>query len=95
MKLQYQLPLNNFFDNLFGMENAGFYIFAVVAVIIAALVLKHVVTCLMRTLVVVVLVIVLAFAYYFLVGQYDPEMHDAVENAIQNYQQQHGDSSSK
>ena len=72
------------------MSNTGFYVFALVAVIIVAFILKHVVTCLMRTIVVVVLLVVLAFAYYFFVGQYDPEMHDAVENALQNYQQQKG-----
>lgn len=73
------------------MDNTGFYVFALVAIVIVGFILKHVVTCLMRTIVVVVLLVVLAFAYYFLVGQYDPEMHDAVENALQNYQQQKGD----
>ena len=67
------------------MSNTGFYIFALVAVIIAALVLKHVVTCLMRSVVGVVLLIILAVAYYFFVGQYDPEVHDAVQGAWDKY----------
>ncbi|MCR5157745.1 MAG: hypothetical protein K6D37_01310 [Prevotella sp.] len=67
------------------MSNAGFYIFALVAIVIAALVLKHVITCLMRSIVIVVLLVILALAYYFFIGQYDPEMHDAVENALQKY----------
>ncbi|MBR2234946.1 MAG: hypothetical protein IKI19_01235 [Prevotella sp.] len=68
------------------MSNTGFYIFALVAIIIAVFILKHVVTCLMRTVVVVVLLILLAVAYYFLVGQYDPEVHDAVQGAWEKYQ---------
>jgi hypothetical protein len=64
------------------MNNTSFYIFAIIAVIIAGFVLKHVITCLMRTVVVVILLAVLAAAYYFFIGQYDPEVHDAVENAI-------------
>jgi len=67
------------------MSNTGFYIFALVAVIIAGFILKHVVTCLMRSVVVIVLLIVLAVAYYFLVGQYDPEVHDAVQGAWDKY----------
>lgn len=67
------------------MNNTGFYIFALVAVIIAGFILKHVVTCLMRSVVVVVLLIILAVAYYFLVGQYDPEVHDAVQGAWDKY----------
>ena len=67
------------------MNNTGFYIFALVAVIIAGFILKHVVTCLMRSVVVVVLLIILAVSYYFLVGQYDPEVHDAVQGAWDKY----------
>ena len=66
------------------MNNTGFYIFALVAVVIAGFLLKHVVTCLLRTIVVIVLLIVLAFAYYFLVGQYDPEIQGAIEEALGN-----------
>ena len=67
------------------MSNLGFYIFALVAIVIGGFILKHVVTCLMRTIVIVVLLIVLAVVYYFLVGQYDPEVHDAVEQALEQY----------
>ena len=68
------------------MSNTGFYIFALVAIVIAGFILKHVVTCLMRSIVVVALLIILAVAYYFLVGQYDPEVHDAVQGAWDKYQ---------
>ena len=71
------------------MSNTGFYIFALVAVVIAALILRHVVTCLMRTVVVVVLLAVLAFVYYFFVGQYDPEIQGAVEQALDQYKATH------
>ena len=67
------------------MSNVGFYIFAIIAVIIAALLLKNVVTCLIRTIIIVVLLIVLAFAYWYLVGQYDPEMQEAVNGAVETY----------
>ena len=67
------------------MSNAGFYIFAVIAVIVADLLVKHVVTCLMRSIIIVVLLILLAVAYYFFVGQYDPEIHDAVQGAWDKY----------
>ena len=69
------------------MSNAGFYIFAVIAVIVAVFLIKHVVTCLMRSIVFLVLLAVLAVAYYFLVGQYDPEIHDAVQGAWDKYNQ--------
>ena len=67
------------------MSNTAFYIFALVAVAIAVLVMKHVVTCMMRIVVLIVLVAVLAVVYYFFVGQYDPEVHQAVEHAIDTY----------
>ena len=70
------------------MSNTGFYIFAGVAIIIAAFILKNVVTCLMRTVVIVVLLVVLAVVYYFFVGQYDPEVHDAVQGAWDKYNKQ-------
>ena len=75
------------------MSNAGFYIFALVAVIIAGLLLKNLVSCLIRTVVIVVLLVALAFAYWFLVGQYDPEMTEAVDNAVE--QRSYDDSSAK
>ena len=37
----------------------------------------------------VVLLVVLAFAYYFLVGQYDPEIQNAVNDALDNYHATH------
>lgn len=63
------------------MSNAGFYIFALVAIVIAALLLKHVITCLMRTVVIIVLLVALALAYWFFVGQYDPEVSEPVRDA--------------
>ncbi len=71
------------------MSNIAFYIFALVAIVIAAFILKNVVTCLVRAIVVVVLLVVLAFAYYFLVGQYDPEIQNAVNDALNNYHATH------
>lgn len=67
-------------------NNTGFYLFAVIAVVIGALLFKRVVTCMMRSVVIIGLVIVLALAYYLLVGRYDPEVHDAVHDAWQKYQ---------
>lgn len=67
------------------MSNTAFYIFALAAIIVAALTMKHIVSCAMRIVVVVVLAVVLAAVYYFFVGQYDPEMHDAVESALEKY----------
>ena len=61
------------------MNNTAFYIFAVVAVIVAAFIMKQVVTCLMRSVVFIVLLVVLAVAYYVLVGQHEPEVRHFIE----------------
>ena len=75
------------------MSNTAFYIFAIVAIIIALAIMKYVVTCLMRTVVLCVLVVVLAAVYYFFVGQYNPEVRDAVEHAkekVEKYEHRAG-----
>lgn len=64
------------------MGNAGFYIFAVFAIVIAALIMRQVMGCLMRGIVVAVLLIVLATAYYLFIGQYDPELKQSIENFL-------------
>lgn len=65
------------------MNNVGYYIFALIAIVIAALILKHVVGCLMRCVVVVVLLLLLAIVLYFV----DPEIQEAVKNALASYQE--------
>ena len=64
------------------MSNIAFYFFALVAIAIAVTVMKYVVTCLMRCVVLAVLVVVLAVSYYIFVGQYDPEVRNAVEHTV-------------
>lgn len=67
------------------MSNAVFYVVALVAIIIAVALMKYVVSCLMRALILFVTVAGLALVYYFFVGQYDPEIRDAVEQAVEKY----------
>ena len=55
--------------------------------------LMNLVGSLIRTIVIVALLVALAFAYWFLVGQYDPEMKEAVDNAVE--QRSYDDSSTK
>ena len=64
------------------MNQPLFYLYALVAVIIAAFVLKQVVTCLMRTLVVIVLIVAVAIGYYLFVGQYNPDVQHFVHQAL-------------
>ncbi len=68
------------------MSNTVFYIIAVVAIILAVGLMKYVVSCLMRTVILLVTVVGLALVYYFFVGQYDPEIRDAVEQAVEKYE---------
>ena len=68
------------------MSNTVFYIIAVVAIILAIGLMKYVVSCLMRTIILLVTVVGLALVYYFFVGQYDPEIRDAVEHAVEKYE---------
>ena len=68
------------------MSNTVFYIIAVVAIILAVGLMKYVVSCLMRTIILLVTVVGLALVYYFFVGQYDPEIRDAVEHAVEKYE---------
>ena len=68
------------------MSNTVFYIIAVVAIILAVGLMKYVVSCLMRTVILVVTLVGLALVYYFFVGQYDPEIRDAVEQAVEKYE---------
>lgn len=67
------------------MSNTVFYIIAVAAIIVAVIIMKYVVSCLTRLIILFVTVFGLALVYYFFVGQYDPEIHDAVENAVEKY----------
>ena len=76
------------------MSNTAFYILALVAIIMAVALMKYVVSCLMRAVILFVTVAILALVYYFFVGQYDPEIHDAVKHAIEKYEH-HKDSSAK
>jgi hypothetical protein len=69
------------------MSNTVFYIIAVVALIAAVTLMKYVVSCLMRSVILLVTLVGLALVYYFFVGQYDPEIHDAVEQALEEYEQ--------
>ena len=68
------------------MSNTVFYIIAVVAVIVAVGLMKFVVSCLMRAVIILVTVVGLALVYYFFVGQYDPEIRDAVDQAVEKYE---------
>ena len=45
-------------------SNIGFYIFILVAVIVAFLIIKKVTTCLVRSIVLIVLVAVLGYIYW-------------------------------
>jgi hypothetical protein len=46
------------------MENIGYYLFILVAIIVAFLIIKKVTTCLIKSVVLIVLVAVLAFVYF-------------------------------
>lgn len=46
------------------MENVGYYIAMLAAIILAFLIIKRVVSCMVRTVVTLVLVAVLAYIYY-------------------------------
>jgi len=46
------------------MENVGYYLAMLSAIIIAFLIIKRVVSCMVRTVVTLVLVAVLAYIYY-------------------------------
>ena len=46
------------------MENIGYYLFILVAIIVAFLTIKKVTTCLIKSVVLIVLVAVLAFVYF-------------------------------
>ena len=64
------------------MNQPLFYVYALVAVIIAAFVLKRVITCLMRIIVVVVLIVALAVGYYLFIGQYDPNIQGFLHDLL-------------
>ena len=46
------------------MENIGIYIFILVAIIVAFLIIKKVTTCLVKSIVLIVLVAVLGYVYW-------------------------------
>lgn len=48
------------------MENFGYYIFAIIALIVGFLLVKKVATCLLKTVVGIVVVAILAIAYFVL-----------------------------
>lgn len=64
------------------MNNASFYIFAIIAIVIAALILRQAVGCLTRGVIIGLLLVVLAVAYYLLIGQYDPELQATIANIL-------------
>ena len=51
-------------ENVLIMENIGYYIFILVAIIVAFLIIKKVTTCLVRSIVLIVLVAVLGYIYW-------------------------------
>jgi hypothetical protein len=46
------------------MQNIGYYIFILVAIIVAFLIIKKVTTCLVRSIVLIVLIAVLGYIYW-------------------------------
>ena len=76
------------------MSNTTFYIIAIVAIILAVMVMKYVVSCLTRSIILIVTLAGLALVYYFFVGQYDPKVHKAVEEAVEKVEklEHHGNS---
>ena len=48
----------------FQMQNIGYYIFILVAIIVAFLIIKKVTTCLVRSIVLIVLAAVLGYIYW-------------------------------
>lgn len=64
------------------MNNAGFYIFAIFAIVIAALIMRQAVGCLSRGIIIGLLLVVLAVAYYLLIGQYDPELEATISTIL-------------
>ncbi len=46
------------------MENIGYYLFMLAAIVVAFLIVKRVVSCLVRSVVLIVLVAVLGYIYY-------------------------------
>jgi hypothetical protein len=48
------------------MENIGYYIFLLVAIIVGITIIKRIASCMIKSLVLVVLLAILAYAYFFL-----------------------------
>ena len=48
------------------MDNTGYYIFLLVAIIVAFLIVKRVASCLIRSIVLIVFAAVLAYVYFVL-----------------------------
>ncbi len=46
------------------MENIGYYLFMLAAIVVAFLIVKRVVSCLVRSVVLIVLAVVLGYIYY-------------------------------
>lgn len=66
------------------MENVGFYVVALLAVIVAAFVVKKCTGCAVRLVTVLVAIGVLLAAYYLLVGHNDPEVQRVVHEHLPN-----------
>ncbi len=49
------------------MNNVSFYVFVLIAIVIGVLLLKRVVSCLLRSVVIIALLAAIAVAYYLLV----------------------------
>lgn len=67
-----------------SLDNIGFYIVALLAVIVAAFVVKKTTSCLVRLVTILVAIGVLLAAYYLLVGHNDPEVQRVVHEHLPN-----------
>lgn len=47
------------------MDNVGYYIFLIVAIILGVTIIKKVASCLIKTLVLLVLLAIMAYIYFF------------------------------
>lgn len=55
------------------MNNVSFYVFVLIAIVIGVLLLKRVVSCLLRSVVILALLAAIAVAYYLLVYPSAPQ----------------------
>ena len=64
------------------MSNAGFYIVALLTVIVTAIIVKKATGCLVRLVAILVAVGILLAVYYLLVGHNDPELQRTVHEHL-------------